>query len=258
MARFVLVHGAFAGAWIWEPLKARLQAAGHSADAFDLPGLGEDYTPVSEVTLDACAARLSEVLAASSEPALVVGNSMGGIIATQGAARCPERVAALVYVAAFVPKNGQSLLDLTKLPEGADDQVQANIVIEGDPPVAVMPAAASAAALYGSCAKDVASWAIARQRPQPVAPFVAPVFIPPGALDGINRYYVLCNRDRAIPPALQRRMIAENPCAEVVELDTDHTPQLSMTNILAEALVRFSAHSLAHNRHSGKFAESGQ
>jgi pimeloyl-ACP methyl ester carboxylesterase len=245
MARFVLVHGAFSGAWIWGPLIDHLKAAGHSVDAFDLPGLGDDDTPASEVTLDGCAARLCEVLATSSEPAIVVGNSLGGVIATQGAARCPERVAALVYVSAFLPKDGQSLLDLTKLPEGAGDQVQANITIEGDPPVAVMPAAASRVALYGSCAEDVAAWAIARQRPQPIAPFAMPVSIPPGVLEGINRYYVLCTRDRAIPPPLQRRMIAENVCAEVIELDTDHTPHLSMTNELAKALHQFATYSSA-------------
>ena len=87
-----------------------------------------------------------------------------------GPARCPQRVAALVYVAAFLPKGGQSLLDLTKLPEGADEQVLANVVVEGEPPVAVMPAAASRHALYGSCTKDAAAWAIARQCPQPVSP----------------------------------------------------------------------------------------
>ena len=244
MARFVLVHGAFTGAWIWGPLMDRLKTAGHSVEAFDLPGSGDDQTPASEVTLDACAARLCEVLANSPEPAIVAGNSMGGIIATQGAARCPGHVAALVYATAFVPRDGQSLLDLTKLPEGAGDQVQANIVVEGEPPVATMPAAASGPALYGSCTKDVAAWAIARQRPQAVAPFVTPVSIPPAALDGIIRYYVLCTRDRAIPPALQRRMIAENACADVVELDTDHTPHLSMTDELARAFHRFATHSI--------------
>jgi pimeloyl-ACP methyl ester carboxylesterase len=248
MARFVLVHGAFSGAWIWGPLKDRLEAAGHSAEAFDLPGLGDDNTPTSEVTLDAYAARLCEVLAAKSEPAIVVGNSMGGIVATQGAARCPERVAALVYAAAFIPNDGQSLLDLTKLPEGAGDQVQANISIEGEPPVAIMPADASRHALYGSCTEDVAAWAIARQRPQPVAPFVAPVSIAPGALDGINRYYVLCTGDKAIPPQLQRRMSTEHACVEVIELDTDHTPHLSRTNELAEALNRFAKHAASTGR----------
>jgi pimeloyl-ACP methyl ester carboxylesterase len=245
MARFVLVHGAFAGAWIWEPLMNGLNASGHSAEAFDLPGLGNDHTPVSGCTLDACAGLLCEVLAARSEPAIVAGHSMGGIIATQAAACCRERVAALVYVAAFMPKDGQSLLDLTKLPEGAGDQVQANIVVEGDPPVAIMPAAASPHALYSCCAEDVAAWAIARQRPQPVAPFATAVSIPPGALDGINRYYVVCTRDRALPLALQRRMIAENPCSDVVELDADHSPQLSMPDQLAKALVRFAEQSSA-------------
>ena len=243
MARFVLVHGAFTGAWIWGPLMDRLRAAGHLVEAFDLPGLGDDHTPADEVTLDACVNRLCEELATSSEPAVVVGNSMGGIIATQGAARSPERVRALVYVAAFMPKDGQCLLDMTKLPEGASDQVQANITISGEPPIATMPAAASRQAFYGSCTEEVAAWAIAKQRPQPVAPFATPVAIPAGALERIPKFYVLCTRDRAIPPPLQRRMIAENVCAEVIDLDTDHTPQLSRAEELANVLNRFAMNS---------------
>jgi pimeloyl-ACP methyl ester carboxylesterase len=245
MARFVLVHGGFSGAWIWLPLIDSLKAAGHLVEAFDLPGTGGDHTSASEVSLDSYAGRVCEVLAANSEPAIVVGHSMGGIVATQGAARCPERVAALVYVAAFLPKDGQSLVDLTKLPEGDGEQVLANVVVEGEPPVAVMPAAASRHVLYGSCTEDVAAWAIARQCPQPVSPLSVAVSIPPGALNGINRYYVSCTRDRAIPPPSQRRMVAENMCADAIELDTDHTPQLSMTNELAKALHRFATHSSA-------------
>ena len=249
MARFVLVHGGFSGAWIWLPLMDRLKADGHSVEAFDLPGMGDDHTFASEVSLDSYAGRVCEVLAAVSEPAFVVAHSMGGIVATQGAARCPERVAALVYVAAFLPKDGQSLIDLLNLPEGAGEQVLSNVVVDGEPPVvAVMPAAASRHALYGSCAEDVATWAIARQCPQPVSPLSIAVSIPPAALNGIDRYYVLCTRDRAIPPPLQRRMVAENPCADVIELDTDHTPQLSMTNELAKALNQFATHSAAGAR----------
>lgn len=248
MARLVLVHGAFCGAWIWGPLSERLKSMGHSVEAFDLPGLGEDRTPVKDITLDACASRLCEALASHPEPAIVIGHSMGGIIATQGAARSPNRVAALVYVAAFLPRNGQSLLDLTHLPEGTGDQVQANIVLEGEPPVAVMPVKASRYALYDCCPEDIAEWATQKHRPQPVAPFAAPVSIPPGALDNINRYYVICTEDRAVPPPLQRRMIAENPCIEVAELNTDHTPQLSKTDELANVLDRFAENETARAR----------
>ena len=51
MARFVLVHGGFSGAWIWSPLMDSLAAAGHSVEAFDLPGMGDDHIDVS-TTLD--------------------------------------------------------------------------------------------------------------------------------------------------------------------------------------------------------------
>jgi hypothetical protein len=97
--------------------------------------------------------------------------------------------------------------------------------------------------LYGCCTEEVAAWAIERQRPQPVAVFATPVSIPPKALQSIPRYYVVCTRDRAIPLRLQRRMVAENPCADIVELDTDHTPHLSMADQLAKALDGFAAHS---------------
>jgi hypothetical protein len=53
---------------------------------------------------------------------------------------------------------------------------------------------------------------------------------------------VLCLRDRAIPPALQRRMSRESACAEVIEFDTDHTPQLSMASELANVLDRFAGY----------------
>ena len=248
MARFVLIHGAFTGGWIWEPLAKRLTAAGHTVDAPDLPGLGEDQTPPAGVTLESCAARVCEALRQGSEPALVVGNSLGGVIATQAAARCPEKVAALVFATAFTPQDGQSLLDLAHLPEGADDQVQANLVMEGNPPVAIMSTAASRDALYGSCSEEVAAWAITKQRPQPAATFVTPVSIPAGALDRIPRYYILCRRDRAIPLPLQRRMSQTPACVEVVELDTDHTPHLSMPAELADVLQRFASNLARHAR----------
>ncbi len=241
MARFVMVHGAFAGAWIWEPLAERLEAAGHSVETFDLPGSGADSTPVAEVTLDAYAARTCDVLRSRPERAVVVCNSMGGVVATQAVARCPQPVRAIVYVAAFLPVDGESLIDLTNLPEGADDQVQANLVVEGDPPVATMPDAASREAIYAACSDEVASWALERRGPQPVLPFTQPVDLGGFDFAGIERSYVTCSRDRAIPPPLQRLMLERAGCANVVELDTDHVPQLSATAELAEILERLAA-----------------
>ena len=241
MAQFVLVHGAFSGAWCWEPVLPELGSAGHSVVAIDLPGSGEDDTPVGEVTLDAYATRICQTLSEQPGPSVLVGHSMGGIAVTQAAARCAPQVALLVYLAAFLPRNGQSLQDLVGLPEGADDQVQANMVVEGDPPVGTMPAAAAREAVYGCCSDEQAAWAIQRMRPQALLPCITPVVIGDDAIERLPRAYVVCTRDRAIPPALQRRMVRESPCAEVLELDTDHSPFLSATSELAAALTGLAA-----------------
>ena len=241
MARFVLVHGAFGGAWCWEPVVEPLESAGHTVETLDLPGGGDDRTPVEGVTLESCAERVCSVLAERPEPAVLVGYSMGGAVITQAAADCPERIASLIFVCAFMPADGQSLLDLTHLPEGKDDMIQANLVVEGDPPVATLSAEATAAAIYNSCTRDQVAWAVAQRRPQPVAPFADPVRVDDAALASIPRSYVLTTRDNSIPPALQRRMIREHPCRRVIELDADHAPFLSATDELVAALFDLGA-----------------
>ena len=86
------------------------------------------------------------------ERAILVGYSMGGVVVTQAADELPRaRRTRSSSSRAFMPANGQSLLDLTHLPEGAGDLIQANIVIEGDPPVAVLSDEATAAAVYNDC-----------------------------------------------------------------------------------------------------------
>jgi pimeloyl-ACP methyl ester carboxylesterase len=234
MARFVLVHGAFVSGWIWEPLAERLEELGHTAEYPDLPGSGDDTTPVDEVTLDAYTNRICELLAESDETTILVANSMGGMVISQAAARHPERVRRLVYVAAFLPGDGQSLVDLTGLPEGADDLVQKTIVVSGDPPVGALPKSTCQASNH-DCSGDVMDWAVEKTGHQAIAPLTEPVSLN-GEIEGIPRTYVVCTRDRIVPPQLQRRMVRDRQVTDVVELDAGHHPQLSRIDELAGVL----------------------
>jgi pimeloyl-ACP methyl ester carboxylesterase len=167
---------------------------------------------------------------------------MGGMVITQAAARCPDRVDRLVYVAAFLPADGQSLIDITQLPEAAGDAVQAGLVVEGDPPVATMPPEAAREGLMHCCDDEQAAWAQSLRGSQPVAPFTHPVRIDDSdAFDRLSRAYVMCLLDRAIRPALQRRLIAAAGCDPVIEIDTDHCPWASRPDELAAALDRLCA-----------------
>jgi pimeloyl-ACP methyl ester carboxylesterase len=239
MARIVLVHGAFAGAWCWEPVLPGLREAGHEVEAIDLPGSGEDPTPVEQVSLEAYAQKICDTVASGPEPVVLVGHSMGGMAITQAAARCPEPLSALVYVAAFCPAEGQSLMELVSYPEAAGDQVQANLVVSEDAPVATLTGAGALHAVYNCCTPEQAGWGEPQHGPQALAPFEGRLAIPADkreTLARLPRAYVVCSQDNAIPPAMQRRMLSDRGCDPVLELDTDHSPYISRTGELVAAL----------------------
>jgi pimeloyl-ACP methyl ester carboxylesterase len=174
---------------------------------------------------------------------MLVGHSMGGVVITQAAARCPDRIERLVYVAAFLPQDGQSLIDITQLPEAAGDQVQANLVVEGDPPVATFPPEAVREALCHCADDEQAAWSASIRGSQPVAPFTHPVALggpDADAFAALPRAYVICLQDRAVKPALQRRMLEAAGCDPVIEIDTDHSVWASRPDELAAALNRIA------------------
>jgi pimeloyl-ACP methyl ester carboxylesterase len=239
MATFLLIHGAMGGAWCWERVIPGLEAVGHSAVAIDLPGQGSDTTPLQEITLYRYADAVCDALDRLDGPVLLTGHSMGGMVITQAASRRPGKLVGLIYVAAFLPQPGESLVEITHLPEAAGDSVQANIVVEGDPPVSAMPPEAAPGALYHCCTQEQIEWALPRRGRQPVIPFTNPFTPPDGdtaAFDALPRAYVTCLQDRAIRPPVQRLMYTRAGCDPVIEIDTDHSPWLSRTDELVRAL----------------------
>lgn len=240
MSRIILVHGAFHNAGCWDALKSKLEGHGHSVTAIDLPSHGADPTPIESVTLASYADRVVAELDKSDEPAVLVGHSMGGMVITQAADSFIEqggRLKQLIYVAAFVPRDGQSLVDLAGQPEGAGDMVQANVQVAGEPPVGTMPADKAVEAFYGDCSPEVAAAAIAALDQQPILAFVMPVSITNDR--DIDRRYVRTLKDKAIPPALQSKMAADSGITEIAEISSDHSPFLSHPKELADVLQGF-------------------
>jgi len=114
MANFVLVHGAWHGGWCWRDTAAALRAAGHSVFTPTHTGVGERSHQASEhITLethirDVCGCIEWEEL----NDVILVGHSYGGMVITGVADRLASRIKALVYLDAFVPQNGDSLIGL--------------------------------------------------------------------------------------------------------------------------------------------------
>jgi pimeloyl-ACP methyl ester carboxylesterase len=112
-ATFVLVHGAWHGGWCWQRMTPMLRAAGHDVHAPTLTGLGErahlagPRTSLNTHIVDVVSMLQMEDL----KDIVLVGHSYAGFVITGAANRSPSRVKTLVYVNAFVPEDGKSLLD---------------------------------------------------------------------------------------------------------------------------------------------------
>lgn len=233
MARFVLIHGSWHGAWSWCEIVPRLKAHGHDAISIDLPGHGEDRSPVEMVHFQDYVDATLKAVNASSESAILVGHSMGGGIISQTVELTPGRIRALVYIAALLPPGGHSMMSFVG---GFDPEYLAHILWAPDGRTARISREGARDFLYACCPPEIVEFAYARHTPEPIAPFETPIEITDANPGTVPRYYVECLRDRVVPIGLQRTMRADTRFAGVYSLDTDHSPFFSKAEELTTIL----------------------
>lgn len=116
MSTFVIVHGAWAGAWGWDRVAKRLRDKGHVVHVPTLSGLGERShlakMPIRLAThVDDI---VNEVLFHDLTDIVLVAHSYGGIVGTGAIEKITDRVASVVYVDAFIPEDGQGFVDFVE------------------------------------------------------------------------------------------------------------------------------------------------
>jgi pimeloyl-ACP methyl ester carboxylesterase len=159
MVTYALIHGAHHGAWCWDFLRPELVARGHRSVAVDLPieDPTADVSAYAKVTVDA----LSKV----DEDVVVVGHSLGGIVAPVVAAHRPT--SRLVYLSAWVPQPGRSLADQQR---DEPDSGYGGVKIDNGDGTWRRPAAEANRVYYQDCPAERRQYALARLRRQSRAP----------------------------------------------------------------------------------------
>ena len=239
MGRFVLVHGGFVGGWCWEKLVPLLEEAGHEVEAPDLPGSGDDRTPIAEVSLQSYADRISEVLDAQPEPVVLVGQSSGGVAVSQAAEQRPDKIHMLVYVGAYLLRDGETLLSAGE--NDTESLVLANLVMSEDGSSATIREDAIREGLLADCSDEDVERVKARFEPGALAPIATPVSLSEENYGRIPRVYIETLKDRAISPWLQKEMYERVPCQKVISMDTGHWPFYSAPEELADHLTSLLA-----------------
>jgi pimeloyl-ACP methyl ester carboxylesterase len=230
MAEFLLIHGSCHGAWCWRDVIPALEALGQSARAIDLPGHGQDRTPVGEVTLDSYA---DAILDAIDTPVVLVGHSMAGFPITAAAEKAPEKIAHLVYLCAYVPTGGMSLIQMRQaaprqplLPALEKSADGLSFTVKPDMARGVF---------YHDCPEEAVAFAVPRLCPQPIAPQATALEVTERSR-ALPRDYIRCTDDRTIPPEYQVTMTEGWPDHRVHTLRTGHSPFFADPTGLARLL----------------------
>jgi len=229
MATFLVAHGAWSAGWAWKKMRPLLRQRGHVLLTPTYTGLGERaHLADPEIDLETHVADVLGVLETEDLRELVlVGHSYGGMVATCVADRAPQRVAQLVYLDAFVPRDGQSLLGL-QAPETRERMREAVRTAGGGwriPPNPMPP---------DTSAEDLA-WTQPRRVMQPAKTFEQPARLA-GAVERLRRSYIYCKRARPDDVFRQFDLRARREGWRYFELDASHNPHLTMPETLAALL----------------------
>lgn len=242
MATFLLIHGAWHGAWCWHKVLPELRRRGHQALAIDLPGHGVDRTPVAEVTLDAYAGRIGQALDAIAEPAVLVGHSMGGMVITEAAERFADRVAGLAYLTAIVLNNGESMLDNPV--KASPPEFMAGFQRTADGAGIDFDHARLREAFYADCSDADIALAEACLVTQSAGVMAEPITCTPERWGRLPRTYLTCADDRALTLEGQRGMLERVGFDQVIEMTGSHSPFLAQPAALAGHLTGWAERSL--------------
>jgi pimeloyl-ACP methyl ester carboxylesterase len=225
---FLVAHGAWSAGWAWKKMHQLMSAAGHRLITPTYTGLGDREhlaSPANDLET-----HIADVLAVIKYEDLrnfvLIGHSYGGMVATGVADRARDRIAQLIYLDAFVPQNGQSLLDL--LPPQAKQQMEEKVKA-GDgwrvPPNPTPPDTSEA---------DV-QWIAERRLPQSFKTFQTVRLS--DAVITLPRSYIYCKR---IAPGDPFRPFAERAKSEpgwrYYEIDASHSPHVTAPEALAALL----------------------
>ena len=198
--------------------------------------MGDDDTPIADVTLEMNIDRVAETIGKLAEPVVLVGHSLGGITITGVAERVPDRIGLLVYLTAFLPRDGESGSAIASSPAWIPEAGTRAIIPSADGLSVSFSPEGALERFYNGCSEADIAYCLPRLKPQPSIIRNSPVHTTPERFGSVPRAYVHCADDRSVALAVQQYMVEHLPCRETVTLQTGHSPFLSAPKELANAL----------------------
>jgi pimeloyl-ACP methyl ester carboxylesterase len=237
MTCFILIHGGAHGGWCWDRLRPELEKLGHRVLAPDLPGMGDDKTPIELVTMAGWAEFVADLVRKQGEPVVLVGHSRGGPVIGETAELDPDRVLGLVYLTALLLPAGKAVMDMFDV---STNSLMEGATLSDDQRATIFDPDAARRVFYNTASAEDARWAASRLCPDPVAVNLTPSTVTDQRWGSLPRAFIECTKDRSMPLPMQRAMQRNLPCDPVITLESDHSPFLSIPGTTADALDKIA------------------
>ena len=234
---FVLVHGAFMGAWGWDAVAAGLRAKGATVTVVELPAHGADTSPPTAATMEGYVAKIAAAIDAAGPPVTLVAHSMGGIPVTQAAEQMPGKIDKVVYLAAYFPKDGQNLLEISM--KDGESHLGPALAINGPAGLAGVPKDKLKDIFCADCDDAATASLLAHYRDEPLGSNLMKVHTTDANWGAAKKFYIFTKNDHAVSYALQQSMTSGTKLAGSATLSTSHSPFLSAPTQVVDALWSF-------------------
>lgn len=234
---FVCLPGAWMGAWSWQFVLKKLQAAGHDARALPFRGVGEraaELSPQCDNDLFLADA-LASLKKANLNEIVLVGHSFGSLIAQLVADRMPERIAHLVIIDGGLAQNGQSLFGRIPKEIVAKRQKLVKQVNGTD----VLPFAPVGSLIIDD--PELAAWTHRQLTPHPVACYTKPIVLNQPAGNGRPMTYIACTKPRYPVSAGMHEKVQAMPHIRFRPIEAGHNCIISAPELVAGELLAVPA-----------------
>jgi pimeloyl-ACP methyl ester carboxylesterase len=234
-ATIVLVHGAWSDATAWQAVIPLLKSQGHDVITVNLPGHGSDATSFANISLQSYADAVKNAIG-DRKNVILVGHSMAGMVISEVAEEIPAQIKELVYLAAYLPQNGESLLSLAK--QDADSHIGKYLQIDQAAGSASVAKDGVIDVFAADAPEQVGNYIANNIKPEPLTPLATPVTLTDGKFGSVQKVYIHTTNDHAVSFTLQKTMVKNNGhISKEYSLPSSHTPFISMPDKLAAILL---------------------
>ena len=230
----VIVHGAWSSANDWHQVAGYLTSEEINLITVNLPGHGTDETPVSDISFQLYVYEVLKAIGNATDVTLV-GHSFGGIIVSEVAELIAPQIKKLIYIAAFVPKNGDSLLSLAQT--DSESHVGKNLIVDEQAGVASITKEAITDVFLADAPKPVSDYVTNNLRPEPLVPLSTSVALTDANFGKVNKVYVHSQNDHTISYSLQQKMVKDAGILRTYSLPSSHTPFIVFPQILSTIIT---------------------